>query len=165
MQHTEDAGDEDECGQCRACQAADDGAPQRRILLGTFAHSKRHWAHADNHGKSRHDDGPKACKARLNSGLQRITVNDELLLGERHHKNAVGRCHAHAHNGAHQRGNTERGTCHEQEDNDPGQCGRKGRDDNERVQPRLEVNHDQQVNQDDGERDPGEQSSKDTSAE
>ena len=75
-----------------------------------------------------------------------------------HHQNAVRGGNAHAHDGAHQRRNAERCVRDEQEQNDPGQRRRQRRDDDERIEPRLEVHDDQQIDQDNREAQPDEQS-------
>ncbi len=58
---------------------------------------------------------------------------------------------AHAHDGTHERGNGERGVREEEEDDDAGDRGGQGRDDDEGVKPGLEVDHNEQVDKNDGE--------------
>src|SRR6185437_8017744 len=63
----------------------------------------------------------------------------------------VGRCDTHAHDGSHQRGDGQRGAREEQEEHNAGDgCGQR-RDDDEGVEPRLEVDDYEQVDEHDGE--------------
>ncbi len=74
----------------------------------------------------------------------------EPLLGKCHHQNAVGCSNAHAHDGAHQSGNAQSCVRNKKKDHDASQSRWKRRDDNERIQPRLKVHHDQQIHQHNG---------------
>ncbi len=80
------------------------------------------------------------------------------FFGERNHENTVRRSHAHAHNGAHQGRDAERCVREEQETNDAGKGSRKCGDDDEGIQPRLKVHHDQEIDENDGENESAQQS-------
>src|ERR1700723_3124076 len=84
-------------------------------------------------------------------------MKQKTLFSKRYHQDAVGRGHTHAHDGTHQCWHAQRGSCCKEEQHDAGQRSRQRRDDDERVKPRLEVNHDQQVDQHNGEGQTGEQ--------
>ena len=68
---------------------------------------------------------------------------------ERDHQDRVGGGHAHAHHGAGQRRHVQRGVGQQQDPADAGQRSRQRRDDDEGIEPRLEVHHDQEVDQHD----------------
>src|SRR5215813_8968743 len=74
VDHAEDRGDESECGDGGTQQAANHGAPERRILLAAIPQPQRHGDHADDHGQGGHEHRPKAREARLDGGLQRVAV-------------------------------------------------------------------------------------------
>ena len=80
-----------------------------------------------------------------------VAVLRQALLGEGDDQDAVRRGHAHAHDGAHQRGNAERGVREEEEEHDAGERRGQRGDDDERIEPGLEVDDDQQIDQHDGE--------------
>src|SRR5689334_12721680 len=48
--------DDEERGERRQEQAADDGAAQRRVLFTAFTQAERHGEHADDHRAGGHDD-------------------------------------------------------------------------------------------------------------
>src|ERR1700733_1194892 len=73
-----------------------------------------------------------------------------MVFGEANHQNAVGGGHAHAHDGAHHRWDTQRGARDKEKDYDSGHGGGKRGDDDEWIEPGLKVNHDEKVDQDDG---------------
>ena len=127
MKHGEDRGHEDQGGHGRAEQAADDRSAQRRILLAAIAQPERHRHHADDHGQRRHADRAKTGGACFNGSQNRVAVFGQARLGERDHQDAVGRGHAHAHDGAHQRGHAERGVGEEEEQDDTRQRRRQRR--------------------------------------
>ncbi len=74
----------------------------------------------------------------------------QMLLGEADHQDAVGGGDADAHDGAHQRGNAQRGARDKEKDHDSGHGGGQRGDDDERIEPGLEIDHDEEVDQDDG---------------
>ena len=80
-----------------------------------------------------------------------------LFVGEGDHQDAVGRGHPDAHDRAHQGGHAEGRLGQEQDPEDAGQRpGQRGQDD-ERVQPRLEVHHHEEVDEQDREDQAGRQ--------
>jgi hypothetical protein len=78
-------------------------------------------------------------------------VLGEPLLGEGHDQDAVGGPDPHAHDGAHQHGHAQRGVGQEEEHDDARQRGGQRRDDDERIEPGLEVHDVQQVDEHDRE--------------
>src|SRR5438309_724060 len=54
-EHAVDHGHEDERGEGREHEAADDDATEGRVLLAAFAETERHRQHAENHRERRHD--------------------------------------------------------------------------------------------------------------
>src|SRR5579862_2518515 len=85
-------------------QPADDGAAQGSVLLAAFAQPESHRNHADDHRGRGHDDGAQAGKSGLESGLPSGVALVHLLAREADDEHAVRRSHAHAHDGACQRG-------------------------------------------------------------
>ncbi len=75
---------------------------------------------------------------------------EQPLLGEGDDENAVSRGNTHAHDGAHESRNAERGVGDKEKQNNSGQGRRKCGDDDERIQPGLKIDHNQQVHQNDG---------------
>ena len=130
-------------------QAADDGAAERGILLAAFAQRKRHRQHADDHGERRHQHRAKPGEAGLERRRGRVEPLRQALAREADEQNAVRRGDAHAHDRAGQRRDRQRRAGHEQHPDDAGERRRQRRDDDERIEPRLEVDHDQQIDEHD----------------
>ena len=80
-----------------------------------------------------------------------------LVLREAHDQNAVGGRDAHTHYRAGQRRHADRRVRQEQNPDDTGQRRGKRRNDDEGVEPRLEVHDDQQVDEHDRDRQAGQQ--------
>jgi hypothetical protein len=99
----------------------------------------------------------EARGAGFDGGADGVAVFLEALLGEGDDEDAVGGGDAHAHDGSHQRGHAERGVGEEEEDHDAGQRRGQRGDDDEGIEPRLEVDDDEQVDEDDGEAEAAEQ--------
>ena len=97
----------------------------------------------------RHDHGPESRAARFQRGGQRVLALRELLARETDDQNAVGRGDAHAHDGAGEGGHGQRRIGEEQHPDDARQSRRKPHDDHERIDPGLEIDDDQKVDQDD----------------
>src|ERR1017187_8519623 len=127
-------------------QAADHGAAQRRVLFAAFAHAERHRQHAHDGGGG-HEDGTDAGVSGGKRGGACVHSFLPLIVGEHYHQDAVGGGHADTHDGAHQGGYAEGGLRNEQHPDDAGQCARQGHQDDERVQPALEIHRHQQVDQ------------------
>src|SRR5271168_839146 len=70
-------------------------------------------------------------------------------LGKRDDENTVCRGHPHAHDGSHQGGHAEPGVGIEEKQDDTSERGRQRGDDNEGVSPRLKVDDDQHVYEND----------------
>src|SRR5471032_2419383 len=130
-------------------QAADHGAAERCILFAAFAHREGHRRHADDHRKSRHEHRAKTGKAGFEGRLERVAVNGQAFAAETDHEDGVGGRHPHAHDRSRQRGHGQRGMGREQHPDDAGKRRGQRRDDHERIGPRLEVDHDDQVDQHD----------------
>src|SRR5947208_17141819 len=74
--HAVDDGHEDEGGEGREHEAADDDATEGRVLLAALAETERHRQHAEDHGQGSHDDGAETGGPRRH----RRVVGVELLL-------------------------------------------------------------------------------------
>ncbi len=72
--------------------------------------------------------------------------------GKSHDQHAVGGGHAHAHDGPHQGRNAQGGLRQEQQPNHARQRARQSGDDDEGIDPGLEIDHQQQVDQHDAQR-------------
>ena len=129
-------------------QAADHGSAERRILAGL----DRHRDHADDHRERRHEHRPEAGAARLNRGRDRVSAVRQTFPREADHQDAVGGRDAHAHDRPGERGNGKGGIAREQHPDNAGQRSRQRHDDHERIEPGLEVDDDQQVDQHEGQR-------------
>ena len=66
---------------------------------------------------------------------------------EAHEQNGVCGRNAHAHDGAGQRRHRQRRSGHEQHPDDSGQCSRQGGNDDERIEPGLEVDDDDEIDE------------------
>ncbi len=151
MQQAEERRHKEKCGDGGKQKAADNRAPQGCILLAAFAPPERHGQHADDHCERGHENGPEASEAGQQSGIRRRVHIGQLFLGKAHHQNAVGRCHAHAHDRPGQCRNAHRCMRQEQEPDDTRERGGQRRNDDEWVKPRLKIDDDKHVDQDDGE--------------
>ena len=65
-------------------------------------------------------------------------------------QDGIGRGHAQAHDRAHQRGNAHGGDGEEERPDHAGQRAGQGGDDDEWIEPALEIDHQQQINQGNG---------------
>ena len=87
-------------------------------------------------GRKRVNPDSMAASSALPCSASRSLANDTI-------EDAIGGGDAHAHDRAHQRRDAKRGVSDKQENDDAGQRGGQRRDDNERIQPGLEIHHDQ----------------------
>ena len=76
---------------------------------------------------------------------------EALIVGEDDHQDTVGGGHADAHDGAHQRRHAEGGLGDEEHPDDAGERAGQRHEDDEGVEPGLEVDGHQEVDEDDGE--------------
>src|SRR5580700_1251872 len=130
-------------------QTADDGAAQRSVLLAALAQADRHRNHADDHGQRGHDDRAHAHKTSFESGVVSIFAFVELLARKGHHQDAVGGGHADGHDSSGERRDVQSGVRDEQDPANAGErAGQRG-DDDEGIEPRLEVDDNQKINEDD----------------
>ena len=95
--------------------------------------------------------GRKRVKPAPSAASAAFLPSVHLLLGEADHEDRVRRRHAHAHDGAGERGNADVGAGDEQHPHDSGQRARQRGDDDEGIEPALEVDDDQRIDQHDGE--------------
>src|SRR6185312_857970 len=93
-----------------AKQTADNGTPERGILLAAFAETQRHGDHADDHSESGHNNGTETGVPGFNSSLQRIAMLGQTLTRKRNHQDAVGGRDPHTHDGPHERRHAEMGS-------------------------------------------------------
>ena len=153
VDETEDRRHEEKRRDRRADQAADHGAAERRVQFG----AERHRRHADDHRERGHQDRPEAGEAGVDRGRRGVDALGQALAREADDQNAVGGGDAHAHDRARQGRNRQRRPRDEQHPDNAGERGRQGAHDDERIEPRLEIDDDQQVDQHDGERDADEE--------
>ena len=158
VQQAEENRNKEQRGGSGKNQPADYGSAEWRVLFSTFPQADRHRHHADDHRQGGHQDRPEAGESRCQRGGYRVLALFHLFLGEADHQNAVGGSHPHTHDGTGQGRNADIGVGDEKEPHDSRQGSRQGCDDDERIKPRLKVHHDQQVHQQDGERQAGDQS-------
>src|ERR1700686_2136236 len=125
--------------------------PKWRILFPTVSHSERHGHHADDHGQSGHQHRPKPRETGLQCGADGVAALLHFFCRKAHYQDAVGGCHAHTHDRSHECGHAESRVRYKQKPRDPGKRSGQRGNHNERIQPRLKVDHDQQINQHDGE--------------
>ena len=144
-------GHEEERGEGGQGQAADDGPAQRGVLLAAFAQAQGHGQHADDHRQGGHDDGAQARQAGGKGGPPGIGARDPLIVGEGDHQDGIGGGHADAHDGAHEGGHADGGVGDPEHPEDAGQCAGKGHENDERVEPGLEVDDHDEIDEDDGE--------------
>src|ERR1700677_2374589 len=150
VQKREYSGHKNQSGHCCAEQTSDHSATERRVLFASVARAYCHWDHANDHGEGSHQNRSKPRVAGLCRRLERIAVFSQPLLGKGDHKNTVRRRNPHAHDGAHQSGHAQGRVSKEQEDNNASQSRRQSGDDDEWVEPGLEIDDDQQINENDG---------------
>ena len=134
---------------CHGCheETADDGAPQGGVLLAALAQAERHGEHADDHGEGRHEHGAKAGVARLKGRFPRVLALVPEVVREGDQEDRVGGRHADAHDGPHQRRDAQGRSRQEEDPQDSAQGSRERHDDDEWVQPRLEVHHHQEIDE------------------
>src|ERR1700733_3810616 len=157
VQKTENGWNEDQRGYGSQKQTPNDRAAKRSILFSTLTSAQRHRHHANNHCKGGHTDGTKSWGAGFHGCQHSIAMVSQALLREGEDQDAVRRRYSHTHNRAHQSRHAQRGASREKEQDNAGKrCG-KCRDDDEGVEPRLEVNHHQQVNKSNRKRKTGNQ--------
>ena len=131
-----------------------DRTAKRRILFAAVPQSEGHGHHADDHGQSGHQHGPKAREACLQCGADGITSFLHFFRSKAHDQDAVGGGDAHAHDGPHQCGYAQSRVRYEQKPGNAGERrGQRGNHD-ERIQPGLKIDDDQQVYEHDRERQP-----------
>src|SRR5580692_8140350 len=128
-------------------QASDDCTAERCILLTTVPKAQRHWDHSDDHREGGHEDWTKTRTAGLDRRGDRVAMVAQSLLREGDHENAVGCGHPHAHDRSHQGGDAERCSRDEQEHHNTRKRRRQRHHDDEWIQPRLEVDNDQHVDE------------------
>ena len=138
-------------------ESANHRPAQRGILLATLAKTECHGKHANNHRERGHNDGAHSGVARFNRGADRIQAFGHPFARKRDQKNAVCRCHSHAHHSTSQRGDAQGGMRQEQNPKDTCQGSRQSRDDDERIEPGLEIDNDKQVDQHDRHHQPDQQ--------
>ncbi len=118
---------------------------------------ERHRNHADDHRQRGHENWTKPRGARLNGGFHRVTVVKQALFGERDYQDAVGSGDSHTHDGSGERRHTQRCMREKEKKHDARQSRRESGNNDERVQPRLEVHHNQQVDENDCKTETGQQ--------
>jgi hypothetical protein len=149
MQQGEDGRNEEERRHGGDQESADDGAAEGRVLLAALVKREHHRQHADDHGERGHEDRTKPSVARLQRRCRRVQFPQQTFAGETDEQNAVCSCDAHAHDPAGESGNRQRRPGREQHPDDAGErAGQRG-DDDEGVEPRLEIDDDDQIDEHD----------------
>ena len=158
MNDGKEGGHEEECGDGCQQQAADDGAAERRVLFAAVAQAEGHGHHADDHGEGGHEHGAEADKAGVQRGLRasptrisncsraKLTTRMELAVATPMHMMAPVRA-----------GTLRRVPVRKRNQTMPASAAGRAADDEERIEPGLEVDHDEQVDEQDGESQAGEQ--------
>ncbi len=119
--------------------------------------AERHGDHADDHGESGHERRDGSGLRRLRSPSESVAGFLQALFGEGDDKDGVRRSDTHAHDGSHQRGTESVVRVRNRKSTMPADGRGKRRDDDEGIEPGLEVDDDQQVDEQDGEREAEEQ--------
>jgi hypothetical protein len=138
-------------------EPADHRAAERRVLLAAVAEAERHRQHPDQHRERGHHDRTEAAEAGVERGLPRRCAAGEQLARRIDDEDAVRGRDADAQDRPGQRRHRQRRARHEQHPRDAGQRRRQAADDHERIEPRLEIDDHQQVDQRDRERETAEQ--------
>ena len=123
-------------------------------MFAAIAETERHRHHTDDHRRGRHEHGTQAPGTRLPRGTDGIAAFREILPGEGDDEHGIRGGHAKAHDRAHHRRNAERGRGEMQPPSGSGKrAGERGEDD-EGIEPALEIDHEQQVDERDGHHEP-----------
>ena len=131
-------------------KTTDDGASQRCVLLRTGFESDGHGNHAEERGERGHEDGAEADFAGFDGGVAEghaLSVEDA---GEFYDEDGVGDDDTGHHDDAHQRHDVKRAARHEQCENNARETGRNGHEDDEGIEERCELCHENEVNEQDG---------------
>ena len=131
-------------------EAADDGAGQRRVLLAAGFQAERHGNHAQQRGQRGHQDRTQTDFAGLHRGLQQRQSLFVEHVGELDDQNGVRHHDAGHHDDAHQRHDVQRAAGEDEEEDDADQARRNGHEDDERIDERSELRHEDQVDEQDG---------------
>src|SRR3984885_5523450 len=126
MNQREDTRYKDKRSDCCTEQTANNRAPKRSILLTAVSCTQRHRDHANDHCESSHDNWTKARRSRFDGSPNCVAMLFD-----------VRRCHAHAHDCAHECRYAERSMRQEEEENNTCQGCRKRCDNDERIKPAL----------------------------
>src|SRR5260370_11461141 len=133
-------------------QAADHRACQRRVLFAARLDAQGHGNQAKAGGERGHQNRAQANFARFDDGLlerQAAAVKDA---GEFHDQNAIGDHDARHHDHAHERHYVQGGAGHPKNNEYAGETRRDGGENDERIDERVELRHQNQINQDDSEK-------------
>ncbi len=117
--------------------------PKGRILLAALAQAERHGDHADDHGSGGHDHRADADITCLDRGFERAFPSCNCSRAKDTIKMLLDVATPMAMMVPVRRWDAQRGSRHQQHPKDSGQGGGQGRDDDERIEPRLEVHDDQ----------------------
>ena len=134
-------------------KSADHRAAQRRILFAAFTEAEAHRQHADDHGQRGHQDRADAARAGFQRGGHRVHAAVQIVAGETDTTSTelavatprlmIAPINAGTLNVVWQQ--------KQRPDDARQRAGQRG-DDDERIEPALEIHHEQQINQHDGHR-------------
>src|SRR5579864_1554885 len=160
MEYRENTRYEEQSGHRCEQQPTDHRPSQGGVLLAAFAEAQRHRHHSDNHSQCGHQHRTDARVAGRYRCLNGWHAFIHLFACEADHQNRVRRGHSHAHDRTCKRWHIQCCARQQQEPADSSQRPRQGCDDDEWIQPRLEVDHDQQIHQYDRSHQPNAQPNK-----
>ncbi len=158
MDHAEDCRDEKQRRHRGEEQPANNGAAERRILFSTFSQADRHREHSNDHRQSGHQDRSESREPCLHGRFDCRASCGQSFFREADHQDAVGSGYSNAHDRSRKGGHADRRAGYKQEPNDSRERRRKAGQNNEWVEPRLKIHDNKEVNQNDGEYEPGQQS-------
>src|ERR1700678_1486702 len=141
-------------------QSADYRAAQRSILFTALSQTDRHGQHTDDHGERRHDYRTETGETRLQRSFVGGLSLFEPLFRKADDQDAIRRGDSHAHDRAGKGGHADGSARDEQEPDDSRKRARQSHQDDERIEPGLEIHDDEQINENNRKREPPEQARK-----
>src|SRR6201997_3020285 len=132
-------------------ETSQDGSCQRGILFTACLKGESHRDQAKHSRERGHQDGTQTYFAGGDDGLLKLESLRAKLAGELNDQNAVRHNDAGHHQHAHQAHDVQRGMRGQQEEDHTGDSRRDGQQDDEGVDERGELRHQDQENEHDGE--------------
>src|ERR1700733_3590329 len=141
--HQEDRDD------ARNGEATEDGAGQRRVLFAACFYRESHGDEAENRRERRHQNWPQTYLARGDDRLFEFVSLPSELAGELHDQNAVRYDDAGHHQHSHEAHDVDRGSWDEQEENHAGDPRRDREQNDEGINKRGKLCHQDEEHQHD----------------